>query len=165
MLGLRSIGIENPEACAKRLVTFGLTRGVLDLLEPYVKFIQIPEEKREETIAKLLAQLPEKVDEIELTPDLLQKPEQLPIVQSYRERIAAFLHHRGLAESAGGFGNGSPEAIAARLPWYFTQGLLDEYRRNPEVYRPLDSFFDSPVTELWRRERSWESTPRLAPWT
>ena len=78
----------------------------------------------------------------------LDRPGDLPIVDSFKTLLSDWLKRLGIEESAA-------DAIAARLPTYFVYALNQEWRRNSKSYGPLLEALNTPFTKAGDREWAW----------
>ena len=78
----------------------------------------------------------------------LDRPGDLPIVDSFKSLLADWLKGLGIEES-------TADAIASRLPTYFIYALNQEWRRNSKSYAPLLEALDTPFTKAGDREWAW----------
>jgi uncharacterized protein YjbI with pentapeptide repeats len=78
----------------------------------------------------------------------LDRPGDLPIVNSFKTLLSDWLVRLGIEESAA-------DAIAERLPTYFVYALNQEWRRNSKSYGPLLEALKTPFTKAGDREWAW----------
>jgi len=87
---------------------------------------------------------------IEMSVDqkFLERPGDLPILDSFKTLLSAWLKELGIEEPAA-------DAIADRLPTYFVYALNQEWRRNSKAYGPLLEALNTPFTKAGDREWAW----------
>lgn len=78
----------------------------------------------------------------------LDRPGDLPIVDSFKTLLSDWLKGLGIEDSAA-------DAIADRLPTYFVYALNQEWRRNAKSYGPLLEALNTPFTKAGDREWAW----------
>lgn len=78
----------------------------------------------------------------------LDRPGDLPIVESFKKLLSDWLKGLGIEDSAA-------DAIADRLPTYFVYALNQEWRRNSKSYDPLLKALNTPFTRAGDREWAW----------
>jgi uncharacterized protein YjbI with pentapeptide repeats len=78
----------------------------------------------------------------------LDRPGDLPIVDSFKTLLSGWLKGLGIEDSAA-------DAIADRLPTYFVYALNQEWRRNSKSYVPLLESLNTPFTKAGDREWAW----------
>ena len=78
----------------------------------------------------------------------LDRPGDLPIVESFKTLLSDWLKRLGIEASAA-------DAIAGRLPTYFVYALNQEWRRNSKSYGPLLEALNTPFTKAGDREWAW----------
>jgi uncharacterized protein YjbI with pentapeptide repeats len=94
------------------------------------------------------------VDNLDLSIDMsvdqkfLERPGDLPILDSFKTLLSAWLKELGIEEPAA-------DAIADRLPTYFVYALNQEWRRNSKSYAPLLDALNTPFTKAGDREWAW----------
>ncbi|MEN3328683.1 MAG: hypothetical protein V7638_3490 [Acidobacteriota bacterium] len=81
-------------------------------------------------------------------PKFLDRPGDLPIVDSFKTLLSAWLKELGIEEPAA-------DAIADRLPTYFVYALNQEWRRNSKSFAPLLDALNTPFTKAGDREWAW----------
>ncbi len=87
---------------------------------------------------------------IEMSVDqkFLERPGDLPILDSFKTLLSAWLQELRIEEPAA-------DAIADRLPTYFVYALNQEWRRNSKAYAPLLEALNTPFTKAGDREWAW----------
>ena len=75
----------------------------------------------------------------------LDRPGDLPIIDSFKRLLSDWLKRLGIEEPAA-------DAIAERLPTYFVYALNQEWRRNSKSYGPLLEALNTPFTKAGDRE-------------
>jgi len=78
----------------------------------------------------------------------LDRPGELPVIDSFKKLLSDWLKGLGIEESAA-------DAIAGRLPTYFVYALNQEWRRNSKSYGPLLEALNTPFTKAGDREWAW----------
>src|ERR1700752_57008 len=78
----------------------------------------------------------------------LDRPGDLPIVDSFKTLLSDWLKRLGVEEPAA-------DATAGRLPTYFVYALNQEWRRNSKSYGPLLEALNTPFTKAGDREWAW----------
>lgn len=87
-------------------------------------------------------------EDLSVDPKFLDRPGDLPIVDSFKTLLSDWLKGLGVEEPAA-------DAIAGRLPTYFIYALNQEWRRNPLSYGPLLEALNTPFTKAGDREWAW----------
>jgi len=87
---------------------------------------------------------------IEMSVDqkFLERPGDLPILDSFKTLLSAWLKELGIDGPAA-------DAIADRLPTYFVYALNQEWRRHSKSYAPLLNALNTPFTKAGDREWAW----------
>jgi hypothetical protein len=78
----------------------------------------------------------------------LDRPGELPVIDSFKTLLSDWLKGLGIEESAA-------DAIAGRLPTYFVYALNQEWRRNSKSYGPLLDALNTPFAKAGDREWAW----------
>ena len=86
--------------------------------------------------------------DVSIDPKFLERPGDLPILDSFITLLSAWLKELGIEEPAA-------DAIAGRLPTYFVYALNQEWRRNSKSYGPLLEALNTPFTKAGDREWAW----------
>jgi hypothetical protein len=87
-------------------------------------------------------------ENIRVDQKFLQRPAELPIVESFKALLSEWLKRLGIEAAAA-------DAIAGRLPSYFVYALNQEWRRNSKSYGPLLEALNTPFTKAGDREWAW----------
>jgi uncharacterized protein YjbI with pentapeptide repeats len=83
-----------------------------------------------------------------IDPKFLDRPGDLPILDSFKTLLSAWLKELGIDGPAA-------DAIADRLPTYFVYALNQEWRRNSKAYGPLLEALNTPFSKAGDREWAW----------
>jgi len=86
--------------------------------------------------------------EMNIDQKFLDRPGDLPIVDSLKTLLSVWLKELGVEEPAA-------DAIADRLPTYFVYALNQEWRRTAKSYAPLLEALNTPFTKAGDREWAW----------
>jgi hypothetical protein len=87
-------------------------------------------------------------EDMSIDQKFLDRPGDLPIVESFKGLLFGWLKGLRIEESAA-------DAIACRLPSYFVYALNQEWRRNSKSYGPLLEALSTPFTKAGDREWAW----------
>jgi len=142
---LAALGLETePGELASVLIRRSLITAAFELLDDSASHLS-------DTAATDADALVDSLDlsiDINVDPKFLDRPGDLPIVESFKTLLSAWLKELGIEESAA-------DAIAGRLPTYFVYALNQEWRRNSKSYGPLLEALNTPFTKAGDREWAW----------
>ena len=143
---LDAIGLEcTLEERAWQLLKRSLLRAVATLIAEQIDFIR--EDEDSEAFAEQIDNGLRDVT-FELTADFFNHPEELPILERLRPELVKWLVGQGLKEE-------ESQAVASRLPSYFSHGLVFEWARHTQDYKAILEFFDTPFSKADDREAAW----------
>lgn len=93
-------------------------------------------------------------EDMSIDQKFLDRPGELPVIESFRGLLSDWLKGLNIGESAA-------DAIAGRLPSYFIYALNQEWRRNSKSYGPLLETLNTPFTKAGDREWAWSQYSAL----
>jgi hypothetical protein len=128
------------------LVSRALSDAMLNLVDDYKYQINVDAVVSDD-LDKNLNEILEN-DEHYMGFDFFENPKKIKLPEMVRPVYCDFLQ-------CVGFDKAMAQNISRRLAGYFVLALMDEWRRNPEFYLPLEKRIKTPFDKAGQKEKEW----------